>query len=93
MTALQVGRAPSALSVNVQADIAKMEAPAVEIILAIVCLVTQTQIVLQRLVAPSVSEATARLRTYAHAQLTGKAIRVTSVSFLKQLFVQIIIIF
>ena len=66
---------------NAQVAIAKTEAPAVEIILAIVCLVTQEPIVPQQRAAPSASEATARLQTYAHAQLTGKAALVTYVSF------------
>ena len=81
MPVLLVGRASSALTVNVQAAIAKTEAPAVATTLAIVCLVTLEPIVPQQPVALLVSEATARLRTYAHAQPTGKVVLVTSVSF------------
>ena len=78
---LLAGREAFAVLANAQVAIAKTEAPAVEITLAIVCLVTLEPIVEHLLAAPSVSEATARLQMNAHVQPIGKETPAIFVSY------------
>ena len=83
VTVHPVGKEPFAPSVNVLVAFANSEVLAVEIILAIVCLVTPEPIVPQQHAALRVFGAIAQLQMNAHVQPIGKETLATSVSFIE----------